>query len=45
MLPDWRNSKGAIREWHYAQAHGKTIIFQHELSEIEKKISIPSPFK
>lgn len=45
MLPDWRNSKDAIREWHYAQAHGKTIIFQHELSEIEKKISIPSPFK
>lgn len=29
MLPDWQNSKGAIKEWHYAEAHGKTIIFQH----------------
>ena len=44
MLPDWRNSKGAIREWHYAQAKGKTIIFHFELNEIEKKIKEPSPF-
>ena len=38
MLSDWKSSKGAIREWHYAQSKGKAIIFQHELSEIEKKI-------
>lgn len=44
MLGDWKNSKGALREWHYAQLNGKTIIFQHELSEIEKKIKKPSPF-
>ena len=44
MLPDWKNSKGAIREWHYAQAKVKTIIFHFELSEIEKKLKEPSPF-
>lgn len=44
MLSDWQNSKGAIREWHYAQSHGKTVIFQYELSEIEKKITRQSPF-
>lgn len=45
MLGDWKNSKGALREWHYAQSRGKTIIFQYELSEIEKKITRLSPFK
>lgn len=35
MLPDWRNSKGAIREWHYAQAKGKKIVFYY--SELEDK--------
>lgn len=33
MLEDWKDSKGALREWHYAQSHGKTIIFQHEFAK------------
>ena len=37
MLPDWRNSKGAIREWHHAQSLGKKIIFYY--SELEEKLS------
>ena len=41
MLADWKNSKGAIKEWHYAQSHGKTIIFQHELGEVDNKIAEP----
>ena len=26
LLPDWRSSQGAIREWNYAKAYKKKII-------------------
>ena len=39
MLPDWEDSQGATREYHYAKAHGKTIIFYSELNEIENLFS------
>lgn len=26
FLDDWRDSKGAIREWYFAKAHNKNIV-------------------